>query len=101
MDPASCDRIQFVVLGPDTQNMLAFQLFLVDTELPDLRGEESLGFQFVRGDPSKGDRETVSFPVPAATRLRRFNEIKVVFRQPRVMSKSVKIAIERMTIVPR
>jgi len=101
VDPASCDRIQFVVLGPDTQNMLAFQLFLVDTELPDLRGEESLGFQFVRGDPSKGDRETVSFPVPAATRLRRFNEIKVVFRQPRVMSKSVKIAIERMTIVPR
>ncbi|MBZ5675490.1 MAG: hypothetical protein LAP61_14715 [Acidobacteriia bacterium] len=101
VDPASCDRIQFVVLGPDTQNMLAFQLFLVDTEIPDPRGEESLGFQFVRGDPSMGDRETISFPIPRATRLNRFNEIKVVFRQPRVMSKSVKIAIERMTIVPR
>jgi hypothetical protein len=101
VDPASCDRVQLLILGPDTQNMLAFQLFLVDTEMPDPRGEESLGFQFVRGDPSMNGREALSFSIPLATRLKRFNELKVVFRQPGVMSKSIKIEIERMTIVPR
>jgi len=101
IDPASCDRIQIVVLGPDAQNMLVFQLFLVDGETPGPRGEESLGFQFVKGDPSVDGRETLSFSVPLATRLRSFNEIKLVFRQPRAMNKSVKIEVVRMTIVPR
>ena len=101
VDPASCERIELVVAGPDTQDMLAFQLFLLDTDVPDPRGEESLGYQFVRADPSRHGREAVSFSVPLATRLKRFNEIKVVFRRPSLMSKSVKLAVERMTIVPR
>jgi hypothetical protein len=101
IDPASCAAIQLVVAGPATQNLLVFQLFLVDTETFDPRGGEDLGFQFVRGNPSTNDRETLTFAVPAVLRLKRFNEIKMAFRQPGVMNKSIKIEIEKMTIVPR
>ena len=69
IDPASCDRIQMVVAGPATQNMLVFQLFLVDTETFDPRGGEDLGFQFVRGNPSTNDRETLTFSVPPAASI--------------------------------
>ena len=101
IDPASCAAIQLVVTGPATQSLLVFQLFLVDTENADPRGGEDLGFQYVRGNPATNDRETLTFSVPPVPRLKRFNEIKMAFRQPGVMNKSIKIEVEKMTIVPR
>lgn len=101
IDPASCAAIRLVVAGPDLRNLLVFQLFLVDTQTFDPRGGESLGYQYVRGNPSTNGPETLTFPVPSVLRLKRFNEIKMVFRQPGVMNKSIKIEIERMSIVPR
>ncbi len=101
VDPASCDKIQVVVLGPDMRRPLALELFLVDTETLDPLASERLGRRFVRNVPSVDTRDTLVFPCPAAPRLKRFNEIKMVLWQPGPMNKSVKVEIERMTIVPR
>ena len=101
LDPASCSNIQLVISGPDTQRPFALELFLVDTEKFDPRGGESLGQQFTRGNGSADSRETIVFSVPAAPRLKQFNEIKVALRRAGVMNKSVKIEIDRMLIVPR
>ena len=101
IDPSSCAAIRLVVAGPDTQNLLVFQLFLVDTGTFDPRGGESLGYQYVRGNSATNGSETLTFSVPATVRLKRFNEIKIAFRQPGLMNKSLKIAVERMTILPR
>jgi hypothetical protein len=101
LDPASCSNIQLVISGPDTQKPFELELFLVDTEKFDPRGGESLGQQFTRGSSSADSRETIVFPVPAAPRLKQFNEIKVALRRGGLMNKSVKIEIDRMLIVPR
>jgi len=101
LDPASCSNIQLVISGPDTQRPFALELFLVDTEKFDPRGGESLGQQFTRGNGSADSRETIVFSVPAAPRLKQFNEIKVALRRAGLMNKSVKIEIDRMLIVPR
>ena len=101
LDPASCSNIQLVISGPDTQRPFALELFLVDTEKFDPRGGESLGQQVTRGSGSAESRETIVFPVPAAPRLKQFNEIKVALRRAGLMNKSVKIEIDRMLIVPR
>ena len=101
LDPASCSKIQLVISGPDTQRSFALELFLVDTTTFDPRGGESLGQEFTRGSNSADSRETVVFPIPAAPRLKQFNEIKVALRRPGPMNKSVKMEIDRMLIVPR
>ena len=89
-----------MISGPDTQNPFALELFLVDTTTFDPRGGESLGQQFTRSS-SANSPETIVFQVPAAPRLKQFNEIKVALRRLGLMNKSVKIEIDRMLIVPR
>jgi len=101
LDPTSLRNVQLVISGPDTRNPFALELFLVDTEKFDPRGGESLGQQLTRGNGSADSRETIVFPVPAAPRLKQFNEIKVALRRRGLMNKSVKIEIDRMLIVPR
>ena len=101
LDPASCSNIQLVISGPDTQRPVGLELFLVDTEKFDPRGGESLGQRFTRGSNPTDSRETVVFPIPAAPRMKQFNEIKVALRWGGLMNKSVKIEIDRMLIVPR
>lgn len=101
IDPASCDKIQVVVLGPDMRRALALELYLVDTEALDPLASERLGRRFVRGVPSEDTRDTLVFSFPAVPRLKRFNEIKIAIWQPGPMNKSVKIEVERMTILPR
>ena len=101
LDPASCNSIQVVISGPDTQNSFVLELFLVDTTIFDPRGGESLGQQFTGRSNSTASPETIVFPVPAAPRLKQFNEIKVALRRRGLMNKSVKIEIDRMLIVPR
>ena len=101
IDPSSCDEIQVVVLGPDMQNAVALDVYFVDTEMQSPFAAERLGRRVVRAVPSADSRDTLVYSFPAAPRLKRFNEIKLVFWQPGPMNKSVKIEVESMTILPR
>jgi hypothetical protein len=101
IDPASCDSIQIEVAGPDMERTLALEVVLVDSDVPGFFGSERLGQRFVRSVASADKRDTLVFPFPARPRLKKFNEINVVVRQPGPMIKSVKIEIERMTLLPR
>ena len=54
-----------------------------------------------RGGRTLPAPETLEFPVPAGSRLREFDEIKVVFHRDRIrLDHSAKIAIERIIFVP-
>jgi hypothetical protein len=101
VDPASCHQIQIEVGGPDMQRSLALEVVLVNSDVQGFWGSESLGRRFVRSVPSADDHDTLVFPFPAVPRLKQFNEINVVFWRPGPMDKSVKVEVERMTIVPR
>lgn len=56
----------------------------------------------VNGDPNSPMRETLTFPIPARSPIRQFDELMIRFpRQRPRMNRSAKISIERFILVPR
>jgi len=91
VDLSRCDRIQ-VVISRTGEDPAVLEVILIDSESGQ---SESLGTVEAAGN-------ALSFPIPAASLLDRFDEIKVVYHRPVTFGqKSARIAIESFVITPR
>lgn len=97
VDVKCCSQIQLAVWSTDQYpHSASLELILVGAEPPNL--PLSLGAVPVAASPPE---RVLSFPIPPATSLRRFDELKVVFHRAQWRGdKSARIAIERFVLVP-
>jgi hypothetical protein len=98
VDIKCCSEIQLAVHNTDQYpGTISLEVVLIDREFRDM--PQSLG-TVAPGSPSPGE-QVLSFRIPPITALRRFDEIKVVFRRAQVRAdKSARIAIGRFVLVP-
>jgi len=91
VDLSRCDRIQ-VLISRAGEDPAVLEVILLDSESGQ---SESLGTVEAAGN-------TLSFPIPAAGLLDKFDEIKIVYHRPVTLDeKSARIAIESFMIAPR
>jgi hypothetical protein len=109
IDLSCCRGIEISILNSDRYpGTVALELVLIDTEA---RGRsQSLGRTEVAsrpprnylGQPVLPVPEVLEFPIPTATPLHAFDEIKVIFhREGMRVDRSARISIERFVLVPR
>jgi len=99
-DLRCCREIQIEIQNADPYpGTVSMELVLVNTRSGQ-QGSVSLGFAPVKSDaPTK---ETLTFPVPAQSPIRQFDELTIRFPRRRTrIFRSAKIAIERFVLVPR
>ena len=109
IDVNCCSRIQIAIRNADRYpETVSLELVLVDTSLPS-RPSQSLGRIMVKstrpwdiyGKPAT-ESETLNFSIPNRPSLRRFDEVKIVFRLDRSRADAgAKIAIDHFVLVPR
>jgi len=100
IDLRCCREIQIEIQNADPYpGTVSMELVLVNTRSGQ-QGSVSLGFAPVKSDaPTK---ETLTFPVPAQSPIRQFDELTIRFPRRRTrIFRSAKIAIERFVLVPR
>lgn len=94
IDLSCCGEIQIAISNADRYpGTVALELILMDNGV-----SQSLGTLAVPTRPEA----VLSFPIPAGSAVREFNELEVVFhRDPVRMDRSARIAIERFVLAPR
>ena len=108
IDLRCCGGLEIVVSNADRYpGTVALELVLRDTHEPQA-GSLSLGKAAVTShpdlsrDPAVAVAETLDFPIPRSTTLRRFDEFIVLFHRNQMrMDRSARIAIERFVLAPR
>jgi hypothetical protein len=109
IDLDCCSRIQIAIRNADRYpETVSLELVLVDTSLPG-KPSISLGRNLVRSTRPwniYGTRppvsETLNFAIPRSASVRRFDEVRIVFRLDRVRADSgARIAIDHFVLVPR
>lgn len=101
---SSCRAIEVSIRIEYPPTAIALGVTLADTTLPH-NPHLSLATQPIKPEPaikSGARQETLTFPIPAATRLEAFNLIMVwVLRKPTTAQRGAHIAIENFTLLPR
>ncbi|MGC9950350.1 MAG: hypothetical protein ABSF64_28630 [Bryobacteraceae bacterium] len=94
-----CSQIQIAIRNTDPYpGTVSLELILIDTSMP-MNPGHSLG-NVTAGSPSPAER-VLSFRLPPAMELLKFDELKVVFHRDRMRAeKSARIAIERFMLAP-
>ena len=109
IDVTCCSRIQIAIRNADRYpETVSLELILVNTSLPN-RPSQSLGRMMVRStrpwslyEKQAPLSETLNFAIPQSRSLRRFDEMKIVFRLDRARADAgAKIAIDHFVLVPR
>lgn len=109
IDLNCCRSIQVAIRNADRYpETVSLELVLVNTSLPD-KPSQSLGQMMVKSsrpwklyDKPFVTSETLNFTIPANRLLRRFDEVRVVFRLDRARADAAaKIAIDHLVLVPR
>jgi hypothetical protein len=109
IDLNCCRSIQVAIRNADRYpETVSLELLLVNTSLPD-KPSQSLGRIMVKSsrpwklyDKPSVSNETLNFAIPANRLLRRFDEVRVVFRLDRARADAAaKIAIDHLVLVPR
>lgn len=109
IDLACCSRIQIAIRNADRYpETVSLELVLINTTLP-TRPSESLGRMIVKStrpwniyEKPAPASETLNFAIPHRPTLRRFDEVKIVFRMDRARADAgAKIAIDHFVLVPR
>jgi hypothetical protein len=105
-----CSRIQIAIRNADHYpETVSLELVLINTSVPE-RPSQSLGSMMVRstrpwslyGEKSTPVSETLNFAIPGKTALRRFDEVRIVFRIDSARADAgPKIAIDHLVLVPR
>jgi hypothetical protein len=98
IDMSACSRIDIAIRNADIfVGSLAMELVLVNTTLAG-RPWQSLGTVAI----SDQKRETLSFKIPQASRIRQFDELTIRFPRAKYRAtRSAKIAIDRFYLIPR
>jgi len=109
IDLDCCSKIQIAIRNSDRYpETVSLELTVVNTSLRQ-RPSQSLGSMMVRStrpwkifEQPKPVTETLNFLVPARRSLRRFDEMKIVFRLDRARADvGARIAIDHFVLVPR
>jgi hypothetical protein len=105
-----CSRIQVAIRNADHYpETVSLELVLINTSAPG-KPSQSLGTLMVKStrpwklfdEPAKPVSETLNFTIPTHASIRRFDEVKVVFRLDAARADAgPKIAIDRFVLVPR
>jgi hypothetical protein len=97
VDIKCCSEIQLAFRNSDQYpGTVALELILIDRESRDV--PQSLGTVAVGS--SSPSSQVLTFRIPPVTAVRKFDEIKVMFRRLVRADKSARIAIERFVLVP-
>jgi hypothetical protein len=98
VDIKCCSEVQLAIQDSDQYpSTVSMELVLIDRELQG--PPQSLGTVPVAPPPPAG--QLLSFRIPPITAVRKFDEIKVVYRRATLRAdKSARIAIERFVLVP-
>jgi hypothetical protein len=109
IDLSCCRRIQIAIRNRDRYpRTVSLELVLINTSLQG-KPAQSLGTEWVDSTPAwklYDDQppmtETLEFAVPLNPRIRRFDEVRVVFRlDPNRADTAAKIGVEKFVLVPR
>ena len=109
IDLDCCSKIQIAIRNADRYpETVSLELVLINTSLPN-QPSESLGKAVVKStqpwkiyEEQKPTSETLNFTIPTRPSLRRFDEMKIVFRLDRVRADAgAKIAIDHFVLIPR
>jgi len=109
VDLDCCSKIQVAIRNADRYpETVSLELVLINASLPE-KPSQSLGRLMVKStrpwkiyEKQQPVSETLSFPIPEKRALRRFDEMKVVFRLDRARADAgAKIAIDHFVLVPR
>jgi hypothetical protein len=103
LELACCSAIQISISNADRYpGTIALELLLVDAQS---RGQpvQSLGRRDVVSRPEGAAvTELLEFPVPANSRIGKFDEIQVIFQRDFIrIDKSARISIEHFVLIPR
>jgi hypothetical protein len=105
IDLKCCREIRIEIRNADRYpGTVSVELVLVNTR-EGQEGSVSLGSTPVTsapGDPDAPMKETLTFPIPGRSPIRKFDELMIRFpRQRTRINRSAKIAIDRFVLVPR
>ena len=109
IDLACCSRIQVVIRNADRiPRTVSLELILINSSLPGMPSQ-SLGRSMVESsqpwriyDQQRMTHETLNFSIPTRPSIRRFDEIKVVFRLDHARSDyAARVAVDRFVLIPR
>ncbi|MGA3187112.1 MAG: hypothetical protein ABSF22_08370 [Bryobacteraceae bacterium] len=105
IDLNCCREIRIEIRNADRYSgTVSVELVLVNTR-EGQEGSVSLGSTPVTSAPEAKDavmKETLTFPIPARPKIRKFDELMIRFpRQRTRMNRSAKVAIDRFVLVPR
>ena len=109
IDLACCSRIQVAIRNADHYPAtVSLELVLINSTLPG-KPSQSLGTALVTSkrpwkwhDKSPPANETLNFALPAKPSLRRFDEVRIVFRIAAARADTgPRIAIDRLVLIPR
>jgi FtsH-binding integral membrane protein len=104
-----CSRIQIEIRNTDVyQETVSLELILTDSSVPG-HPSESLGTMVVKSkrawklyEKASPVSETLTFPIPSKPSIRRFDEVKIVFRLDAFRADDgAKVAIDHFVLVPR
>ena len=109
IDLNCCSKIQIAIRNADPYSeTISLELILIDSSLPG-KPSQSLGRVTVKSkrtrnlyEEESSTRETLNFVIPANPAIRRFDEVKIVFRLDAFRADDgAKIAIDHLVLVPR
>ena len=109
IDLACCSRIQVAIRNADHYpSTVSLELVLINSTTPG-KPSQSLGTAMVTSkhpwkwnDKSPPANETLNFALPAKPSLRRFDEVRIVFRIDATRAETgPRIAIDRLVLIPR
>ena len=109
IDLDCCSRIEIAIRNADRYpETVSLELVLVNSSVTS-KPSESFGRTMVKStrpwkiyDKPTPVSETLDFALPKSSRLRRFDEVKIVFRlDPARADSGAKIAIDHLVLVPR
>ena len=110
IDLSCCSKIQVAIRNADHYpETVSLELVLINTAVPGTPSQ-SLGTMMVKStrpwklydEPAAPANETLNFVIPAKSSLRRFDEVRIVFRIDAARADAgPKIAIDHLVLVPR
>jgi len=109
IDLNCCNRVQVAIRNADPYSeTVSLELVLINSSLPG-QPSQSLGRVVVKSKRSWNvdeeqtyTQETLNFAIPANPTIRRFDEVKIVFRLDAFRADDgAKIAIDHLVLVPR
>jgi len=109
IDLDCCGRIQIAIRNADPYSeTVSLELILINSSLPG-KPSQSLGRVVVKSkrtwnlyEEQPFTRETLNFVIPPTAAIRRFDEVKIVFRMDAFRADDgAKIAIDHLVLIPR